>query len=51
MGELTVTTVDEAPLIEIGRDPFIEALGGQPRSRTIAATLVDDRLAADVATS
>jgi MFS family permease len=47
----TVTAVDEVSLLEIGREPFIEALGGQPRSRTIAAGLVDDRLAADIVRS
>ena len=45
----TVTAIDDVALIEIGRAPFVEALGGQPRSRTIAAGLVDERLAADVA--
>jgi MFS family permease len=47
----TVTAVDEVSLLDIGREPFIEALGGQPRSRTIAAGLVDDRLAADIVRS
>jgi hypothetical protein len=45
----TVRAIDDVALVEIGRTPFIEALGGQPRSRTIAAGLVDERLAADVA--
>jgi MFS family permease len=44
----TVTAVDEVSLLDIGREPFVEALGGQHRSRTIAAGLVDERLAADV---
>jgi len=47
----TVTAVGDVALVEIGRGPFVEALGGQPRSRTIAAGLVDERLAADVARS
>jgi MFS family permease len=47
----TVTAVADVSLLEIGREPFIEALGGQPRSRTIAAGLVDDRLAADIVRS
>jgi MFS family permease len=45
----TVTTIDDVTLLEIGHAPFVEALGGQPRSRTIAAGLVDDRLATDIA--
>ncbi len=45
----TVTAVDPVILLGIDRLPFIEALTGQPRSRTIAADLIDDRLATDVA--
>jgi MFS family permease len=44
----TVTAVDDVVLLGLDREPFVEALGGQRRSRTIAAVLVDDRLAADV---
>jgi CRP-like cAMP-binding protein len=47
----TVVAVDDVVTIGIDRDPFVEALGGQARSRTIASVLVDDRLAADVARS
>ena len=47
----TVTALEEASLVEIGRGPFVEALGGQARSRTIAAGLVDERLAADASRS
>jgi CRP-like cAMP-binding protein len=43
----TVVAVDDVVTIGIDRDPFVEALGGQARSRKIAAVLVDDRLAAD----
>jgi MFS family permease len=45
----TVTAVDDVVLLGIDRAPFVEALGGQARSRTIAGVLVDDRLAADIA--
>jgi MFS family permease len=47
----TVTAVAPATLLGIDRGPFIEALTGQPRSRAIAADLVDDRLAADASLS
>jgi len=47
----TVTAVSDVGLIGIDRGPFAEALGGQHRSRTIAAVLVDDRLAADISRS
>ncbi|MDQ3128790.1 MAG: cyclic nucleotide-binding domain-containing protein [Chloroflexota bacterium] len=43
----TVTAVDEVTLLSIERGAFLEALGGQARSGTIAAGLVDDRLTAD----
>lgn len=43
----TVTAVDDVTLLSIERGAFLEALGGQARSRTIAAGLVDDRLTAD----
>ena len=44
----TVTAIGPVTLLGIDRASFLEALTGQPRSRTIAADLVDDRLAADV---
>ena len=44
----TITAIDDVRLLDVAREPFVEALGGQHRSRTIAAGLVDDRLAADV---
>ncbi|HEX2754812.1 MAG TPA: cyclic nucleotide-binding domain-containing protein, partial [Candidatus Limnocylindrales bacterium] len=47
----TVTALDDVVLLGIDRGPFVEALGGQARSRTIAAVLVDDRLASDVTVS
>ena len=47
----TVTAADDVTLLGIDRGPFLEALGGQPRSRTIAAGLVDERLAADLSRS
>jgi MFS family permease len=47
----TVTALEPAALLGIDRGPFIEALTGQPRSRAIAADLVDDRLAADASAS
>ena len=43
----TVTALGDVALLGIDREPFLQALGGQPRSRTIAGVLVDDRLAAD----
>jgi MFS family permease len=45
----TVTAIDDVVLLGLDQVPFVEALGGQRRSRSIAAVLVDDRLAADVA--
>lgn len=47
----TVTTVDNVTLVSIERRAFLEALGGQARSGTIAAGLVDDRLTADATRS
>jgi MFS family permease len=47
----TVTAVEAVTLLSIERGAFLEALGGQHRSRTIAAVLVDDRLTADVSRS
>jgi MFS family permease len=45
----TVTAVGDVALLGIDRGPFLEALGGQPRSRRIAGRLADDRLTADIA--
>jgi len=47
----TVTAMEPVTLLAIGRTPFIDALTGQARSRTIAVDLVDDRLTADVPAS
>jgi len=44
----TVAALDDVTVLGIDRAPFVEALGGQPRSRTIAGALIDDRLAADI---
>jgi len=43
----TVRALDDVTVLGIDRAPFVEALGGQPRSRTIVRALIDDRLAAD----
>jgi MFS family permease len=43
----TVQAVEPTDLLAIEREPFLEALTGQPRSRVIAADLVLERLAAD----
>jgi hypothetical protein len=47
----TITAIGPVTLLGINRSQFLEALTGQPRSRTIAADLADDRLAADVSLS
>ncbi len=47
----TVTALEDVALLEIGRGPFVDALSGQQRSRSIAVDLVADRLATDVARS
>jgi MFS family permease len=44
----TVTAIEDSELLGIDHRPFVDALGGQPRSRTIARALIDDRLATDV---
>ena len=36
-------------MLAIHRDPFLEALTGQPRSRQMAGDVVQERLAADAA--
>jgi hypothetical protein len=46
-----VRSIDAVTLLGIDRVPFIEALTGQPRSRSIAAGLAEERLAADVSVS
>ena len=43
----TVQAVEPTELLAIEREPFLEALTGQPRSRVIASDLVQERLAAD----
>jgi hypothetical protein len=43
----TVTTTEPTELLAIQREPFLEALTGQPRSRVIAGDVVQERLAAD----
>ena len=46
----TVRALEPTELVVLGRDPFLEALTGQPRSRSLAARTVAERLgpAADV---
>ena len=44
----TVVAVEDVTLLAIEREPFLAALTGQPRSRSIAIGLVDQRLAADI---
>lgn len=46
----TVRAIDPTVLLAIRREPFLEALTGQPRSRAVAADLVLERLSADNAT-
>jgi CRP-like cAMP-binding protein len=43
----TVTAVEDVLLLAIDREPFLAALTGQPRSRSIAVGLADQRLASD----
>jgi hypothetical protein len=43
----TVRAVTQAVLLAIDSEPFLAAMTGQPRSRSIAAGLADQRLAAD----
>jgi CRP-like cAMP-binding protein len=43
----TVIAVEPTELLAIQREPFLEALTGQPRSRVMAGDVVQERLAAD----
>ena len=43
----TVMAVEDVILLAIDREPFLAALTGQPRSRSIAVGLADQRLASD----
>ena len=43
----TVMATEPTELLAIQREPFLEALTGQPRSRVIAGDVVQERLAAD----
>ena len=45
----TVQAIDTTMLLAIRREPFLEALTGQPRSRAVAADLVTEHLSADSA--
>ena len=47
----TVRAMEPTELLAIRREPFLEALTGQARSRAVAAGVIDDRLAADRAAS
>ena len=46
----TVRATEPTDLLAIRREPFLEALTGQPRSRTLAVELAHGHLAADEAT-
>ena len=43
----TVQAVTTTELLALRRDPFLEALTGQPRSRAMATEVVQDHLRAD----
>jgi hypothetical protein len=43
----TVRALTDLDLFVLGRDPFLEAVTGQPRSRAAAQALVEERLAGD----
>lgn len=43
----TVEALEDTELLAIAREPFLSALTGQPRSRTIADRLATQRLARD----
>jgi CRP-like cAMP-binding protein len=45
----TVTTEESSRLLAVRRELFLEALTGQPRSRAVAAEVVQEHLAADSA--
>lgn len=42
----TVTALDDVRLVAVEREPFLAALTGQPRSRRLAARLVEERVGA-----
>jgi CRP-like cAMP-binding protein len=44
----TVRAETDASLLAIGREPFLAALTGQPRSRVIAADIAEQRLTEDL---
>jgi CRP-like cAMP-binding protein len=43
----TVRAITDVHLVAVDREPFLAALTGQPRSRSIAVGLADQRLAGD----
>jgi len=43
----TVVAIEPTELLAIRRDPFLEALTGQARSRALASDVIEERLAAD----
>jgi MFS family permease len=43
----TVRAITDVHLVAVDREPFLAALTGQPRSRSIAVSLADQRLAGD----
>ena len=45
----SVRAIEPTAMLAIHRDPFLEALTGQPRSRAMAGDVVQERLAADSA--
>jgi MFS family permease len=47
----TVEAIEPTELLAIRREPFLEALTGQARSRALASDVVEERLAADRAAS
>ena len=47
----TVVATEPTELLAIRREPFLEALTGQARSRALAADVIEERLAADRAAS
>lgn len=47
----TIRATEPTEVLAIRREPFLEALTGQARSRAVAAGVIEDRLAADRAAS